>query len=414
MANCPNCGRSTAKTKDWCCQWCGYPLFSGAFKTINKTYKELKAERLALLSVEEEKKGKSSQKPAEGKIAENINKVEQHTKTEKKELESGREVVVEQPAPEDIPVSKPEPAVEIRQIRKERYESTTPVRRRIIRRHRRAPASEPEVVEYVEYIDEPEEDTEEYFEEYEEESGTEEGSSSFEDEYEEVNPRVISRPVPETRPVRKVKPVERFESVRPVNQDMLSKHQPVNTIEPETNEIDEHIEEPVDGIKANNNVNEAKPEDNTVVISKAAENNNMISEKSESKTVDESGLKDNVIKLPESQKTHVPVQALMEITVDELISAYETAGPDADARFANKFIKITGLVGKIDIKEAASVYALVLEAPGSNPLRQSVRCVFSREHRDTLQKTFKGQTVSVQGKYDGSIINISMRDCLVV
>jgi hypothetical protein len=45
MAACPNCGRQTLRTKDWVCQWCGYPLISRAFKKIDKTYKELQEER---------------------------------------------------------------------------------------------------------------------------------------------------------------------------------------------------------------------------------------------------------------------------------------------------------------------------------------------------------------------------------
>jgi hypothetical protein len=49
MANCPNCGRQTLRTKDWVCQWCGYPLISKSFKVIDKTYKELEAERNQVL-----------------------------------------------------------------------------------------------------------------------------------------------------------------------------------------------------------------------------------------------------------------------------------------------------------------------------------------------------------------------------
>ncbi len=45
MASCPNCGRKTLRTKDWACQWCGYPLISRAYKVIDKTFKELQEER---------------------------------------------------------------------------------------------------------------------------------------------------------------------------------------------------------------------------------------------------------------------------------------------------------------------------------------------------------------------------------
>ncbi len=53
MARCPNCGRETRRTIDWCCQWCGYPLFSGSYKKIDKTYKELKEERTGITSDDE-------------------------------------------------------------------------------------------------------------------------------------------------------------------------------------------------------------------------------------------------------------------------------------------------------------------------------------------------------------------------
>jgi hypothetical protein len=55
MSACPNCGRQTLRTKDWACQWCGYPLVSKSYKPIDKTYKELQEERsLALKPIQPE------------------------------------------------------------------------------------------------------------------------------------------------------------------------------------------------------------------------------------------------------------------------------------------------------------------------------------------------------------------------
>jgi predicted amidophosphoribosyltransferase len=50
MPDCPNCGLATQRTKDWVCQWCGYPLVSNSYKVIDKTYKELQDERKASAS----------------------------------------------------------------------------------------------------------------------------------------------------------------------------------------------------------------------------------------------------------------------------------------------------------------------------------------------------------------------------
>ena len=53
MASCPNCGRRTLRTKDWVCQWCGYPLLYGGFKMIDKTYKEIQEESTSTYKSEE-------------------------------------------------------------------------------------------------------------------------------------------------------------------------------------------------------------------------------------------------------------------------------------------------------------------------------------------------------------------------
>jgi hypothetical protein len=47
MAQCPNCSRQTMRTKDWACRWCGYPLLSGSFKEIPKTFQQLQEEGLS-------------------------------------------------------------------------------------------------------------------------------------------------------------------------------------------------------------------------------------------------------------------------------------------------------------------------------------------------------------------------------
>jgi len=45
MAKCPNCHRETARTEDWACQLCGYPLLSESYRKIPKTYRELQEEK---------------------------------------------------------------------------------------------------------------------------------------------------------------------------------------------------------------------------------------------------------------------------------------------------------------------------------------------------------------------------------
>lgn len=46
LRECPNCGQLTGRTEDWACQWCGYPLLSGSYKKIPKTFGQLKGEAI--------------------------------------------------------------------------------------------------------------------------------------------------------------------------------------------------------------------------------------------------------------------------------------------------------------------------------------------------------------------------------
>jgi hypothetical protein len=92
MAACPNCGRRTLRTKDWVCQWCGYPLLGGGYKPIDKTYKELQEERNpSFKSEDQESEPEYKYKP--------------------------------EPEPEPEPDPKPEPGWKIKKAPKPSYQS---------------------------------------------------------------------------------------------------------------------------------------------------------------------------------------------------------------------------------------------------------------------------------------------------
>ncbi len=67
MARCPNCGRETKRTDDWACQWCGYPLLSGGYKKIDKSFREVKGEQV--VSPEPEQEEIEETPPAPRKVA---------------------------------------------------------------------------------------------------------------------------------------------------------------------------------------------------------------------------------------------------------------------------------------------------------------------------------------------------------
>ena len=234
MPKCPNCGQKTARTGDWACQWCGYPLLSESYKKIPKTYRQLKEEKLHKQKL-----------PVREDISEPAPELEP-------------EPVVE-PEPEPVAELEPEPVVE----------------------------PEPEPV---------------------------------------VEPK--PKPKPEPKLKRKSKP---------------------------------------------------KPKPEPVVESEPA-----------------------------------PAPAEIEITAEELLLAYEADGATADAKFANKILKVTGVVDRIEIKDALGIYYITLISAEKTLLLQNVRCSFDKKYEPELNQLTSGQTVTVQGQYDGSIIDISMRDCVLV
>ncbi|MDP2731270.1 MAG: hypothetical protein Q8O55_12450 [Dehalococcoidales bacterium] len=230
MAKCPNCGRETARTEDWGCQWCGYPLLSGSYKKLDKTFRELREERLPRSVVEETT---SEPEPAE---------------------EAEPELLVEEAKPEPEP--EPPSALE----------------------------AEPEA--------EP--------------------------------------PAPEAVPVS----------------EAIATPEPVSEPEPEV-----------------------KPE---------------------------------------------PVTVAAEMTVEELLSAYLRDEAGANAKLGNQVLRVKGLVDRIEVKEALDIYYITLNSAEKNVLLQGIRCIFDQSHKDELARLTAGQAVTVQGKCGGSIIDLRLRDCVLV
>lgn len=107
-----------------------------------------------------------------------------------------------------------------------------------------------------------------------------------------------------------------------------------------------------------------------------------------------------------------PIPAAKETTVEQLISAYAVDEAAADAEFVDKILKLTGVVTKIEVNDTLDVHYIVLtSAEKKGP--QSVRCVFDKKYGAQLNQLTKEQTVTVQGKYNGSVIAMRMRDCVL-
>ena len=103
----------------------------------------------------------------------------------------------------------------------------------------------------------------------------------------------------------------------------------------------------------------------------------------------------------------------MELTFEELLSTYKAEGAAADAQYANRLLKITGVVNRIEVKAELNIHYITL-ASSQGSLLENMRCVFDKKHADELNRLIVGQEVTVQGKYDGSVIDMRMKDCVLV
>jgi len=244
MSRCHNCGRETLRTEDWACQWCGYPLVSGSFGKIEKTYRQLKEERLR--------------------------------------------------KPEEEPAPEPEPGLE----------------------------------REIEQIEVPESEEE---------------------------PKKEEESVQETEP---------------------------------ESEIEQEIK-PEEGV-----LDKAEAKAGTELVS-------ALEIEQETEPVPE----------PEPEPELKPAE--MELTVSELFTAYEDDDIAASERFANKILRITGVVSLIDVKNISDTHYIRLTG-SEGDLMQSVQCMFDKKYAYLLCQLEKGQVVTVQGRYNGSIIAMRMVDCFLI
>ena len=281
MAKCHNCGRETLRTEDWACKWCGHPLLYGSFKKIDKTYRQLKEERLNK-TVREEK-------------------------------------IIQEPETEPEIEKEIEPKQDLE----------------VIKRIKLEPESELEIE--IDVIQEIEKET-----------------------------------VQEAEPEEKVEEFETESVVEPEGE-------PSKAVE-EKNETEVEPEE------------EIKPEPEVV-------------EEPEPEPEPE------LIKEPEPEPE--PENADMELTVTEILAAYDEDDVAADEKFVNKILRVTGTVSMIDIKAKLDTHYIRLAGSGGDPW-QSVQCIFDKKHSLALGQLEKGQTVTAQGRYSGSIIAIRMVDCVLV
>ena len=109
----------------------------------------------------------------------------------------------------------------------------------------------------------------------------------------------------------------------------------------------------------------------------------------------------------------VESKSIIVVTAEELLSAYETKGLAADKEFTNKILKVTGIITRILINDFNNRYEIDLTGTEEHELGD-IQCTFDKSHLSELNRLVIGQTVTVQGQYNGFVINSLLKDCMLV
>ena len=107
-----------------------------------------------------------------------------------------------------------------------------------------------------------------------------------------------------------------------------------------------------------------------------------------------------------------PTSGVIESTVEQLNSAYQADKIAANKKLTNNILKVTGVVDRIVVREHLDIQYILLTSAEKRAL-WNVRCTFDKKEAHNLNRLTTGQTVTVQGKYDGYERNIIMKECVL-
>ena len=100
------------------------------------------------------------------------------------------------------------------------------------------------------------------------------------------------------------------------------------------------------------------------------------------------------------------------ITVEQLFADYKANAVAADARYQGQTIQIAGIVDSIDNDMLDNPFVKLSSVDKNEMLR--MRCTFPKESEERLLKLTAGQEITVRGSYDGYLVNILLKDCVLV
>lgn len=112
-------------------------------------------------------------------------------------------------------------------------------------------------------------------------------------------------------------------------------------------------------------------------------------------------------------KTEAPSTAApaMKVAIKDLLKAYKENEVRADNVYKDKLVEVTGTVDDVKKDVLGDIYVAV--GTGAQFEIPQVQCFAKGGQADAFAKLNKGQKVTVQGRVDGLMMNVLVRDCVV-
>ena len=98
---------------------------------------------------------------------------------------------------------------------------------------------------------------------------------------------------------------------------------------------------------------------------------------------------------------------IIEISARELMQAYKANEVDADVRYKDKTLVVSGTVDNIK-KDIFNTLYITLE---TGEFLSSIQCYFDDSHEKELGNIQKGQSLTIKGNCGGLLGNVSLKDC---
>lgn len=106
------------------------------------------------------------------------------------------------------------------------------------------------------------------------------------------------------------------------------------------------------------------------------------------------------------------VEVAIQITATDLLAAYEENQVNADNQYKGKLLEVTGIIDDIGKDILDDVYITVND--GDEYSFTSVQCFF--KDKGEIEKVTglkSGSEITIIGKCDGELFNISLKDCKI-